>query len=141
MNIKNFCEKCGSIENEILEGFNVCVKCKQKEYPKIADTIQKMHELTKDKSLEELIEAEEKNKKHYIKERKSKDNMSNYYNIIDKINRYIKDLKITKYKLAEGIGISEVRLSQILNKSREANGGELINLMVICQEYIFEPEE
>lgn len=66
-----------------------------------------------------------------IKPRKTKPKMKNYFASIDFINQRIEKDNIKKSELAEKLGISKNRLSQILNKKREANGGELINIITI----------
>ena len=73
------------------------------------------------------LSVNEKDKE--IKPRKTEQRMKNYFVTINFINKRIEKKNIKKSKFAEKLGISKNRFSQILNKKREANGGELINII------------
>ena len=153
----NFCTKCGSIEKKLTYGLNICIDCyrEQEEEDRAKRDWKdknKDYEISEETEMEDLAEEnpyeiEELRDRglskrnipqgelvneiicDYLKERKKEEKMKNYYNTIDEINKVIKKYKIKKVELSEKMGISKQRISQILNKKRESNGGEILNLL------------
>lgn len=133
------CKYCGiktgtHFRHFLLEdGSRACLECKDnltaEELNYVISQQEKKQEEQRQEIYKSLMEDEEKEIK---KERKSTEKMRAYCFVIENVKKRFEELKIVNKLAAEQMGISDVRLSQILNGKREANGGELVNLLQIA---------
>jgi len=64
-----------------------------------------------------------------LKARKTEEKLKKYKSLLARVNKEIQERGIKQNKIAEKLGVSQVRISQLLTGSREFNGSELVNIL------------